>query len=700
MKINFNLVSIALIATTCFTTLQAQVKTPCSADEANKRMETLYPDQVRKANESLEEEAIAFSQRKSASAAAYTIPVVFHILHTYGSENISDDQIKDAIIVLNRDFNKQNADTANIVAAFQSIAANVGIEFKLAQLDPNGNCTNGIDRIYTPLTNVGDDDAKLNVWPRDQYLNIWVVKNISSGAAGYSMYPGSVSGFQGEAVDGVMILSTYVGSIGTSSISHSRSLTHEVGHWLNLRHTWGNTNSPGVASNCNGSDNVADTPTTIGWTSCNLNGASCSSPIDNVQNYMEYSYCSNMFTEGQKNRMLSALTSTNTQNNASRNNLWTAANLAATGVNNTSVCAPMADFYAETPQVCVNSTVNFFDNTNLAEANSWSWSFPGGNPATSTIQNPTVQYATAGAYEVSLTVTNANGSNSITKTNYVQILPSTADITTPSFSESFETLTINAASNWTINNVDGGSAWAITSTAAYTGNKSIRLSNINNTPGSIDEFITPSIDLTQFTNPRLYYRIAYASLTGTAGVDFQSNSLQILSSTDCGKTWGLRRNYSETGMATVAAQNSAFTPTSQGQWRLDNINLSLFAGYNNVQFKFKFEAGEGNNIFIDDINMNPTTNLSELDELNNNFNIFPNPADNEAIIYFTTETLAQVKVKLIDVLGKEVYAEQLNNLNSGNHNIAIDKSKLNAAGIYFVQLSVNDLVISKKFVLK
>jgi hypothetical protein len=126
----------------------------------------------------------------------------------------------------------------------------------------------------------------------------------------------------------------------------------------------------------------------------------------------------------------------------------------------------------------------------------------------------------------------------------------------------------------------------------------------------------------------------------------------------------------------------------------------LFAGYNNVQFKFKFEAGEGNNIYIDDINMNLSTDITELDHLKNNFSIFPNPAENEAVIYFTTENLAQVKVKVIDVLGKEVYTEQLANLNSGNHNITINKAQLNAAGIYFVQLSVNDLVTSKKFVLK
>ena len=674
----------------------AQVKSPCSTYDANKKMETLYPNEVHQAASQLEDETIDFAQNRSANSVIYTIPVVFHILHVYGTENISDAQIEDAMAILNRDYNKQNADTANTVAAFQGIAANVGIEFKLAKLDPNGNCTNGIDRINTPLTFIGDDDAKLNVWPRNKYLNVWVVKNISSGAAGYSMYPSSVQGSGGSQVDGVMILHNYVGSIGTGSASRSRALTHEVGHWLNLPHPWGNSNSPGVSSNCNIDDNVSDTPNTVGWTTCNLNGASCGSPLDNVQNFMEYSYCSTMFTNGQKTRMLAALNS----NTASRNNLWSSSNLTATGVNTNTVCTPVADFYAETPQVCVNTSINFFENSNLAPATSWSWSFPGGTPASATTQNPTVLYSNPGTYSVSLTITNANGSSSVTKNTYINVVPTTPDITVGNFYEGFENLTINAASNWSVNNVTGGNAWAITSNAAYTGSKSIKLTNINNTPGSIDEFVMPSMDLTQFASPRLYYKIAYASLTGTAGVDYQSNSLQVLSSVDCGKTWGVRRTYTENTLSTTTDQNAAFTPTSQSQWREDNINLSLFAGYTNIQFKFRFEAGEGNNIYIDDINMNNSTALTEFESLKNNFRIAPNPTENDAVVYFSTETSANASIKVFDVLGKVVAEYALGNLTAGNHNIILSKDNLNSSGIYFVQLTLNDVVLSKKFLLK
>ena len=669
------------------TKLSAQVKTPCGTYDANKAIEMIDPEGYRLEREKLEQETMEFAQRKS-SAATYTIPVVFHILHLYGTENISDAQIFDAMEVINRDFNKQNADTANTIAAFAGIAANVGIEFKLAKLDPQGNCTNGIDRIYSAYTNVGDEDAKLNQWPRNKYLNIWVVKDISSGAAGYSQYPSNF----GAASDGIMILHTYVGSIGTGSPSRSRALTHEIGHWLNLAHPWGNSNTPGVASNCNIDDGVTDTPNTIGWTSCNLNGTSCGS-LDNVQNFMEYSYCSTMFTNGQKTRMVAALNSST----ASRNNLSTAANLTATGVNSNTVCAPDADFYTLTPAVCVNSSVNFVDNSSLGAATSWNWTFPGGSPATSTDQSPVVTYATPGTYSVSLTVSNANGSNSVTKNSYVTVESNTADITTPTFFEGFENLTLGAANGWSTTNLGGGSAWATTTSAAYTGAKSVRLNNISNTPGFIDELITPSIDLTQFTSPRLYYKVAYANLTATDNI---TNSFQILSSVDCGKTWGVRRTYTETALETVNPQNSSFTPTSQSQWREDNINLSSFAIYSNIIFKFKFVAGEGNNLYLDDINLNNTTSLTEIGSLENNFRVYPNPSDQDAVVYFSTESNATIAVKVFDLLGKEVYNNNMGTLAAGNHNLILNKETISGSGLYFVRLSVNDTQLTRKFILK
>ncbi|HEU4717385.1 MAG TPA: hypothetical protein VFU15_06120, partial [Bacteroidia bacterium] len=126
------------------------------------------------ANERLAEkqDSIDFSHnyyRQSQQAmmpTVYTVPVVFHIIHQYGSENISDAQVLDEMRILNEDYAKLNPDTTAIESSFVSIAASANIQFKLANIDPNGNCTNGIDRVYSYLTNAADDNSKLDPWPR------------------------------------------------------------------------------------------------------------------------------------------------------------------------------------------------------------------------------------------------------------------------------------------------------------------------------------------------------------------------------------------------------------------------------------------------------------------------------------------------------------------------------------------------------
>lgn len=254
---------------TCFNHLFSQQKY-CGTTEAMNEVYKLHPELKQK-----EAEYNAMIQQKIAMKKAsrsmienkYIIPVVFHVIHTNGPENISDLQIKDQINILNRDFRKLNADTSKIIknTPFDTLAADINVEFRLAQIDPKGNCTNGIERIVSPLTNNASDLSKLNPWPREKYLNVWVVKSIgtSGNVAGYAYYPGLAPS---PSVDGVIILSTYIGSIGTSNPTQSRALTHEVGHYLNLLHVWGNNNSPEV--DCSGSDLVDDTPPTRGHLRC------------------------------------------------------------------------------------------------------------------------------------------------------------------------------------------------------------------------------------------------------------------------------------------------------------------------------------------------------------------------------------------------------------------------------------------------
>lgn len=202
-----------------------------------------------------------------------TLPIVFHIIHLNGNENISNEQIQNQVALLNEDYQALNSDLGNVHPAFAGITGNVQVKFVLPTLDPNGNCTNGIDRIKTPETKKGIDESKMNAWPRDKYINVWVVQSMEDGTAGYAYYPSAQEGLLGRLVDGIIIRHNYIGNIGTSSPNNSTALTHEIGHYLNLRHVWGDNNGEDnapdyhMSADC-GDDDVEDTPMTRGWDEC------------------------------------------------------------------------------------------------------------------------------------------------------------------------------------------------------------------------------------------------------------------------------------------------------------------------------------------------------------------------------------------------------------------------------------------------
>ena len=248
--------------------------------------------------------------------AIYNIPVVVHVLYNSTLQNITDAQVLSQMAVLNADFQKLNPNFANTPTGFQPFAADNGIQFCLASKDPNGNATTGITRTYTAKTafDVYNDDAKYNsmggrdAWNRDQYLNIWVVPNVvagtQSGILGYAQYPGGTA-----ATDGVVIGYRYFGTVGTAAtpFNGGRTATHEVGHWLNLYHIWGDDD------NCTGSDLVSDTPNqgveNYGCPSFPSSSCTNGSMGDMFMNYMDYTNdaCMSMFTNGQRLRMQAIL---------------------------------------------------------------------------------------------------------------------------------------------------------------------------------------------------------------------------------------------------------------------------------------------------------------------------------------------------------------------------------------------------------
>ena len=196
------------------------------------------------------------------------IPVVVHVVHKTNAQNISEAQVKSQIDVLNADFRMRNTDASSTPAPFAPLAADARVAFELATTDPQGQATNGITRTKTDKASFSadTDDIKAastggaDAWPADKYLNLWVAPSITDTSGnvllGYAQFPGGP-----VATDGVVILHSAFGTTGTAAAPFDlgRTATHEIGHWLNLRHIWGDD-----GTGCSGSDFVSDTPNQAG----------------------------------------------------------------------------------------------------------------------------------------------------------------------------------------------------------------------------------------------------------------------------------------------------------------------------------------------------------------------------------------------------------------------------------------------------
>lgn len=552
--------------------------------------------QIIEADKQLQKET-ALAQNQRGSRAKKVIPVVFHVIHQNGVENISDAQIHDQMRILNEDYSASNDDLTDVISSFQSRIGDMEIEFRLARKDPSGNATNGIDRIVSSLTNQGGESAKLNSWNRAMYLNIWVVKQwapnggIPNGVLAYAYKPASAQSIPTR--DGIICLSQYIGSIGTGQPLYARTITHEIGHYLNLSHTWGNTNEPGLSSNCNTDDGINDTPLCIGTFGCNLNGTSCNS-LDNIQNHMDYADCTVMFTEGQVNVVSAALNSSV----ASRNQLSTSSNLNATGVGQLTA----ANFSANRINICQFESIDFTDKSQY-DASNWDWILNGGVNGSSTNQNPTEIYENAGLYNVALTANNGTNTVSENKIGYIMVNPTFGN-QAPYF-EDFSTINqLNHEKWYAVNDYEDSYEFVSDGGNGINGSACIRLKNHGNEQETNDEILTTTYDLRVFSTVSVSFKIAYAQKTSA-----DISRLTMYMSDDCGKTWTQRWSAIGPTMSNAPITPGSFIPSGNGDYKtftVNNISGSVLS--KSSQFKFVFTNDEGNNVFIDDFNITGSYN--------------------------------------------------------------------------------------------
>lgn len=323
---------------------QAQEIIPCGTDQIHYQMKQANPMlaiEEERGNEEARKIAETLLNQKNFAKQGNVkyIPVVFHVIHNGGSENITQAQIMDQMRILNEDFRKKAGTNGD--KSTNPNATDMEFEFRLAQVDPNGNRHDGINRIQTTATdNAGDNVKSLSRWPSTKYLNIWVVKSINSAGAnggtilGYAQFPSSMT--FASSLDGIVIRSDYVGSIQSGNSSNmGRTLTHEVGHWVGLYHPFQDGCTGQTASNCaSAGDRVCDTPPVAAanyGSVCDavLNSCTGDNPDlpDMITNYMDYldGKCANTFTLGQKARAIA-------QMSLYRSTIYSDANLAAAGI--------------------------------------------------------------------------------------------------------------------------------------------------------------------------------------------------------------------------------------------------------------------------------------------------------------------------------------------------------------------------------
>ncbi len=694
----FAIISTMLV---CFSPIVAhaqhnhEVITECHATEAELKLLESHPELIPEI-ETADQELEAFTrnfENLRKDGELYTIPVVFHIVHNWGDENISNAQVENCIDVMNEYYSGENSSLGGVQPAFQDIIANVGFQFALARKTPNGDCTNGIVRTASQTTYQGGGNLKevSPIWDRSMYLNVWVCRNIESGAAGYSYRPNSVNGAFGESNDGIVVRYDYVGVIEESSPNRATTMPHEAGHWLNLKHVWGGTNSAAEPGNCGSDDSVSDTPLTLGWTSCDLDGETCGT-LDNVENIMEYSGCRKMFTIGQAERMESALNS----NTAERFNLWQEENLIATGVFDEAVVCH-ADFFTNDERIiCIGQEIAFSD-LSFNGVTDWEWTFEGGTPATSNEASPVVHWENPGTFDVTLTVSNENGSESISKEDYIQILsPGENVLPFEEGFEAFESLEANTE-NWFVKNelyVDD--KWELSESVAYSGSKSVFVNGRTNDENAIEYLSSPTFDLSELTeNAVLTFKYAHARRSSMS-----DDKLRIFISKNCGDNWSLRKTIGMDDLPTVSSNVSGtFAPDGQEDWTevsIDNI-VSVFL---NDQFRIRFEftSYRGNNIYIDDINIfdGATVGLEGVTFVNT-LELYPNPTTNNAVLKYSLENSGNVIVDILDISGRRV-AQIYNDFQpAGTQALDLDLSNL-VNGLYMVRVQGSGQQVLRKLV--
>jgi Pregnancy-associated plasma protein-A/Secretion system C-terminal sorting domain len=633
----------------------------------------------------------------------FSIPVVFHIVLP-NPDIVTDAKIQAQLDLLNTDFSGTNGDSTRIPSYFKPLFGKSSIQFCLAQQAPSGEATSGIERIKTSQASFSENDGVkhsssggTNSWDTQKYYNVWIC-TLSNGILGYSTFPDDVT----TAPEDQGVVIDFRSLPGGSLVNYNsgKTLTHETGHYFNLYHIWGDDNGA-----CTGSDDVDDTPNQADQTKGCYTGIktdACTPDGNGImyQNYMDYSYdsCLVMFTTEQVSRMESAAVayrSSVLNSNACIPTIVRNYDARLSSINEPSYRLCSSSF---TPSVTIKnlgrqilSSLNISSKIDNGTITTYNWKGSLAYLATTTVSLNTIN-APVGIHALTIYVSNPNNNTDENVTN--DTISSTIQFYTPvtSVSESFEG---NAfpPTGWDIVNPDNSVTWKRVTGIAKTGSASVKMDNFNyNSAGENDDLRLPNITLQNIDSAFLSFQLAAAVYTDANTGSNAWDTLQVLVSTDCGRTYtSIYKKFGKDLITRTTPTTTDFVPTAT-EWRKDSIDIVNYIGQPSVLFAIRNTSGYENNIYLDDINVRTVIVNPNLKK--RGFLVTPNPTSGAITVQFYPQPNTLRALEIYTMAGQKLMEVNIAN-GQANNTYNLDISRY-AAGIYMVRAVFTDSVVTSK----
>ena len=700
-----------LFAALIFAALPTLAQRTCGTPLAITQAMTKYPKRYEMYRRSLQSVPSSTGLKSYARGQAVAvIPVVVHIVLT-DPTSVTDAQVQSQINALNTDYDADNPDSIKIPEVWKSLFGDMQIQFCLAERTPDGHPTGGIDRVKTTHTSFSENDAASTVkhvssggadaWDPTQYLNIWVC-NLRDNTLGIGTPPGLYPANE----DGIVVQYNAFGTVGDllPAFDKGRTCTHEIGHYFNLLHPWGDGDG-----SCSPGDGVDDTPPESAPAyDCPefpdlQDPCSPDAPGIMFMNFMGYANdsCMEMFTLGQVARARDALLGPHAS-------LLTSSGCEPVHLQN--VDASVLNIHTPTGKICtggitpsvtlknmgkqVLSSVTVRYTVDGSSLHSYDWTGSLASLDTTVITLPAAIVDT-GSHQLTIYSVDPDGTtDQQTQNDTVSGTFHLDPLATLPFAEGFEG---NAfpPQGWVINNPDGSYTWEKTETAAFSGRYSVFMDNLDyGKNGPTDDLITPVFNLKGSDSAFLSFELAAAVQSNPQGTNAYWDTLEVLLSTDCGETGTiLYKKWGANLITDSTATTQAFVP-SASQWRRDSINLTPYLDKGNFQLIFRNVTNFENNIYLDNINLvtRPTNPILKEKKVL----VVPNPTDGILDVQFLGIPGNLQQVAVYNSIGRLVARKQPSDINAQN------RIEFNLAGepndVYFVKIFYTDHQVVKKIV--